>query len=147
MTSGLENSACKEKTVQESPTGRISKVPLVVVAVLIAGTVLARIAGTMLARIARYKVGGNVVVRCRQHHLFTTLWIPGVKLTAIDLAVARIQRCPVGPHWTVVVPVRDRDLTDDERLAAANAPRRPPTMTTHPRRPMPAVLRVSTSPS
>jgi hypothetical protein len=76
------------------------------------------VAGTVLARRAGYKIGGHVVVRCRQGHLFTTLWIPGVKLKAIDLGVARIQHCPVGHHWTVVVPVRDRDLTDDERLNA-----------------------------
>jgi hypothetical protein len=77
------------------------------------------VGGTWLARRAGYKVGGNVVVRCRQGHLFTTLWIPGVKLKAIDLGVMRLQRCPVGHHWTAVVPVRDRDLTDDERRAAA----------------------------
>jgi hypothetical protein len=77
------------------------------------------VGGTLLARRAGYKVGGHVVVRCRQGHLFTTLWVPGVKLKAIDLGVVRIQRCPVGHHWTAVVPVRDSDLTDDERLAAA----------------------------
>jgi hypothetical protein len=45
-------------------------------------------------------------VRCRQGHEFTTLWIPGVKLNAIDLVVARVQRCPVGQHWSLVTPVR-----------------------------------------
>jgi len=25
-----------------------------------------------------YPIGGRLVVRCRQGHLFTTLWIPGV---------------------------------------------------------------------
>ena len=76
-------------------------------------------AGTFVARKLGYKVGGDVVVRCRQGHLFTTLWIPGVKLKAIDLGIARIQHCPVGHHWSLVVPVRDRDLTDDERRDAA----------------------------
>ncbi len=85
--------------------------------VVIAITVLA--IGTVIARRLGYKVGGNTVVRCRQGHLFTTLWIPGVKLKAIDLGVARIQHCPVGNHWTVVVPVRDADLTDEERRFAA----------------------------
>lgn len=75
--------------------------------------------GTLVARRLGYKVGGNCVVRCRQGHLFTTLWIPGVKLKAIDLGIARIQHCPVGRHWTVVFPVRDADLTDDERRFAA----------------------------
>jgi hypothetical protein len=75
--------------------------------------------GTVIARRLGYKVGGNTVVRCRQGHLFTTLWIPGVKLKAIDLGVARFQHCPVGHHWTLVFPVRDADLTDEERLFAA----------------------------
>ena len=48
----------------------------------------------------------NVAYVCRQGHEFATLWIPGVKLTAIDLGVARIQRCPVGRHWSLVTPVR-----------------------------------------
>ncbi len=85
--------------------------------VAIVGALLA--AGTFVARKLGYKVGGDVVVRCRQGHLFTTLWIPGVKLKAIDLGIARIQHCPVGHHWSLVVPVRDRDLTDDERRDAA----------------------------
>ncbi len=75
--------------------------------------------GTVVARKLGYKVGGNVVVRCRQGHLFTTLWIPGIKLKAIDLGIARIQHCPVGHHWSLVVPVREQELTEDERRAAA----------------------------
>jgi hypothetical protein len=85
---------------------------VVVVSVLVLGTIVARRLG--------YKVGGNTVVRCRQGHLFTTLWIPGVKLKAIDLGVARLQRCPVGHHWTLVVPVREADLSDEERRFAAD---------------------------
>jgi hypothetical protein len=88
-----------------------NKAVLVVIGVLVAGTLIARRLG--------YNVGGNVVVRCRQGHLFTTLWIPGVKLKAIDLGMARFQHCPVGHHWTLVVPVRDADLTDEDRRAAA----------------------------
>jgi hypothetical protein len=74
---------------------------------------------TLLARRFGYKLGGNVIVRCRQGHLFTTLWIPGVKLTAVDLGVARWQRCPVGRHWSLVTPVRDADLTEQQRRLAA----------------------------
>jgi hypothetical protein len=61
---------------------------------------------TLVMRRLGYKIGGRTLVRCRQGHEFTTLWIPGVKLTAIDLLVARIQRCPVGRHWSLVTPVR-----------------------------------------
>ncbi len=64
------------------------------------------------------RLGGNVVVRCRHGHLFTTLWIPAVSVKAIRLGPWRIQRCPVGHHWTLVTPVRDSDLTEDERKLA-----------------------------
>lgn len=84
----------------------------------LAFVVLLLVAGTLLARRLGYKVGGEVVVRCRQGHLFTTLWIPGVKLKALDLVVARFQYCPAGRHWSLVTPVRDRDLTDQERQSA-----------------------------
>ena len=73
---------------------------------------------TVGGRALGYKFGGNVVVRCRQGHLFTMLWVLGVKFRSLDLGVARWQRCPVGRHWTLVVPVRDRDLTDEERREA-----------------------------
>jgi hypothetical protein len=85
--------------------------PVVVTVGIIAG-------GTAIARLLGYKLGGNVVVRCRQGHVFTTLWIPGVKLKELDLVVARVQRCPVGKHWSLVVPVRDADLTEGERQFA-----------------------------
>jgi hypothetical protein len=74
--------------------------------------------GTAIARLLGYKLGGNVVVRCRQGHVFTTLWIPGVKLKSVDLVVARVQHCPVGKHWSLVVPVREADLTEGERQFA-----------------------------
>jgi hypothetical protein len=78
-------------------------------------SVLIGAGGVLLGRLFGYKLGPNTVVRCRQGHLFTTSWIPGVKLKAIDLGVARLQHCPIGRHWTLVVPVRDSDLTDEER--------------------------------
>jgi hypothetical protein len=76
------------------------------------------LAGTVTGRLLGYNMGGNVVVRCRQGHLFSTLWIPGVKLKALDLGVARIQYCPVGKHWTLVTPVRDSALTAAELQSA-----------------------------
>ena len=74
--------------------------------------------GTLIARRLGYKPGTNTVVGCRQGHLFTTIWIPGVKLKELDLVVARVQRCPVGKHWSLVVPVREQDLTEAERQFA-----------------------------
>lgn len=88
----------------------------VVRTVLIVAGVIA--GGTLIARRLGYNLGVNTVVRCRQGHLFTTIWIPGVKLKELDLAVARVQRCPVGQHWSLVVPVRDVSLTEEERQYA-----------------------------
>jgi hypothetical protein len=65
------------------------------------------------------RVGGNLVVRCSQGHLFTTLWIPAASLKALRLGWWRVQYCPVARHWSVVVPVRESDLTDEQRRIAA----------------------------
>ena len=32
--------------------------------------------------------------------------------------VARVQRCPVGKHWSLVVPVRAKDITEAELESA-----------------------------
>jgi hypothetical protein len=63
-------------------------------------------------------VGGNVVVRCRDGHLFATLWIPGVSFKALRLGWWRVQRCPVGHHWSIVTPARRAGLSDDELWTA-----------------------------
>ena len=71
-----------------------------------------------LMKLRGYPIGGHLIVRCREGHLFTTLWIPSVSLKAIRLGWWRVQRCPVGGHWSIVVPVRDSELSDDERHRA-----------------------------
>ena len=73
---------------------------------------------TLIARRLGYNLGANTVVRCRQGHVFTTIWIPGIKLKELDLLVARVQRCPVGKHWSLVVPVRTKDITEAELQSA-----------------------------
>ena len=65
-----------------------------------------------------YPIGGNLVVRCRKGHLFTTLWIPGVSVKSIRLGWWRIQRCPVGSHWSLVTPVKPTELTEEEERSA-----------------------------
>ena len=80
--------------------------------------VLAYVAGTIAARRRGYPMGGSVVVRCRANHLFTTIWIPGVSAKSLRLGWYRLQRCPVGQHWTLVRPVREADLSDDDRRTA-----------------------------
>jgi hypothetical protein len=88
----------------------VALAPLLLIAALIVGTLLARGRG--------YRFGANTIVRCRRGHLYTTIWIPGVKFKALDLGVARLQYCPVGKHWSLVTPVRDSDLTEEERRFA-----------------------------
>jgi hypothetical protein len=66
-----------------------------------------------------HRLGGNVIVRCRHDHLFTTIWIPAVSLKALRLGWWRGQYCPVGGHWTIVTPVNAAELSDAERSAAA----------------------------
>jgi hypothetical protein len=74
--------------------------------------------GTLVARRLGYRVGGDVPVRCRAGHVYTTLWIPGASLKSLRLGWARFQWCPVGGHWSLVTPLRDADLTDDDRVSA-----------------------------
>jgi hypothetical protein len=64
------------------------------------------------------RLGGNIVVRCRQGHVFTTLWIPGISVKALRLGWWRVQRCPVGRHWTIVAPVDEFELDEHERQVA-----------------------------
>jgi hypothetical protein len=64
------------------------------------------------------KSAGTVIVRCRAGHLFSTLWIPGASLKSVRLGWWRFQRCPVGRHWTLVTPVKESELSDDELAAA-----------------------------
>jgi hypothetical protein len=66
-----------------------------------------------------YPFGGRVVVRCRAGHLFTTIWIPGASVKALRLGPWRLQRCPVGRHWTIVAPVDRAELGRGELHDAA----------------------------
>jgi hypothetical protein len=76
------------------------------------------LAGTLIARGQGYSFGRNTVVRCRQGHLFTTWWIPGMSFKSLRLGWWRVQRCPVGKHWSVVRPVKVDSLSGNEaRLA------------------------------
>ena len=82
----------------------------------VAGLVLA--AATVVLRRREYAFGPRTFVRCRQGHVFTTIWIPGASLKAVRLGWWRLQRCPVGKHWALVAPVKPSALTDEERRSA-----------------------------
>ncbi len=64
-------------------------------------------------------LAASTVVRCHRGHLFTTLWIPGVSFKAVRLGPWRVQRCPVGAHWTLVWPADVSTLSPAEVAAAA----------------------------
>jgi hypothetical protein len=85
---------------------------------VLAAVVVVNVVGTVVARVLGYRVGGKTVVRCRRGHLFTTIWIPGASIKSIRLGWWRIQRCPVGRHWSIVVPVREADLSARQRRSA-----------------------------
>lgn len=70
-------------------------------------------------RVRGYPMGRNVVVRCRDGHLFTTIWIPGASLKAIRLGWLRFQRCPVGHHWSIVTLIRESELTWEQKRVAS----------------------------
>jgi hypothetical protein len=88
---------------------------LVVVVIVVVENVVVRRKG--------YAIPGRTVVRCNKGHLFTTTWVEGGSLKAIRFGpLIRYQRCPVGNHWGIVHPVKDEDLTDEQRRIAANLP-------------------------
>jgi len=88
------------------------------ISILVAVAVIL-IAITVIGRRKGYGFGGRTIARCRKGHLFTTLWIPGASIKAVRLGWARFQYCPVGQHWTLVVPVKEADLTPEQRDQAA----------------------------
>jgi hypothetical protein len=87
--------------------------PLEIALPIIAVVIIAKVVFS-LSR-GRPAIAGEVVVRCSKGHVFTTTWSPLGSLTSVRLGSARFQRCPVGPHWALVRPVNDADLTDNDR--------------------------------
>jgi hypothetical protein len=87
----------------------------VIAAVVLLKMVVAKLKG-------RPALGGEVVVRCGKGHLFTTNWSPLGSFTSIRLGSARFQHCPVGDHWSLVRPVKNSELTaEDRRIAERNS--------------------------
>jgi hypothetical protein len=95
---------------KRSKPSRRRRTAFIVLAVIVAESVAMRLRG--------YRIGANVVVRCREGHLFTTIWVPGASFKALRLGWWRFQRCPVGKHWALVTPVKESELTEDERRIA-----------------------------
>ena len=84
----------------------------IIVAVIIVKVVVSKISG-------RPALVGKIQVRCSKGHVFTTIWSPLGSFTAIRLGGARFQHCPVGHHWALVRPVREGDMTGEDRQLPA----------------------------
>src|ERR1700728_4289183 len=82
--------------------------PLEIALPIIAAVIIVKIVVSKLS--GRSALVGKIKVRCSKGHVFTTTWSPLGSLTAIRLAGARFQHCPVGHHWALVRPVQDGDL-------------------------------------
>ena len=91
------------------------RIGLIVAAVLL---LIAVVFWVVLPPLRGVPRGGNIIVRCRRGHLFTTLWVPGGSLKAVRLGVARFQYCPVGKHWSLVLPVQESSLSPEDLAAA-----------------------------
>jgi hypothetical protein len=86
--------------------------------ILIAVSCAVYAAAIVIARRRGYNFGARTVVRCRRGHVFTTIWIPGASIKSLRLGWWRVQRCPIGGHWTLVSPVRTTTLSDTQRREA-----------------------------
>ncbi len=42
-------------------------------------------------------------------------WVPGASLKSLRFGWWRFQHCPVGNHWSLVTPVKESDLTEEEK--------------------------------
>ena len=95
---------------------------LIVALVILAVVGVLVVALNVRARRQGYSIPGKTVVRCSRGHLFTTTWIEGGSLKAVRLGpYTRYQRCPVGRHWAIVHPIKDSELSDEQRRQAAAA--------------------------
>jgi hypothetical protein len=98
-------------------TSTLTQILIYALAVVVLAMVAVRVG--RMSRSRGYRFGRDVIVRCRDGHLFVTTWIPMMSVKAIRLGLVRIQRCPVGNHVTAVRLMRDEDLTPAELREAS----------------------------
>ncbi len=91
---------------------------VVPIAIIVVAALLAFGAGALLARRRGYLQAGEVVARCGRGHLFTTTWSRPLSRKELSLGWTRLQRCPVGEHWSFVRHVQDSELTPEEKREA-----------------------------
>jgi hypothetical protein len=98
-------------------TSTLAQILIYALAVVILAVVAVRVG--RMSRVQGYRFGHDVIVRCRDGHLFTTTWIPMMSFKAIRFGLVRMQHCPVGNHVTAVRLMRDEDITPAQRLEAS----------------------------
>jgi len=76
---------------------------LVVIAVATLVVALAQWLGRQRRTDGRFQA----LARCPDGHVFTTTWLPLFLLPVPRVGLVAFRYCPVGQHWTFVVPVRD----------------------------------------
>jgi hypothetical protein len=86
--------------------------------IIVIAAMLAFVGGAVLARRRGYHKEGNIIARCGQGHLFTTVWVGPPSIRRVYLGWGRLQRCPVGDHWTLVRRVDESTLSAEEKKAA-----------------------------
>lgn len=96
----------------------LTQILIAVLVLVIVGAVAIRLTRMSRTQLQGYRFGRDVIVQCRDGHLFLTTWIPMMSFKAIRLGLVRWQYCPVGDHFTAVRLMRDGDLTPAERLEA-----------------------------
>jgi hypothetical protein len=106
--------------VLASAFGSGSHLPVEVAVPVIAAAVLIRVVAAKLR--GRSVLGGEIIVRCSKGHLFRTRWSSLGSFTSIRLGSARFQHCPVGDHWSLVRPVKESDLTAEDRRMVDQTP-------------------------
>jgi hypothetical protein len=112
MSPGVIASSVHPLPARTHGSGGVSVIILAAVVVLV-------IVRVVIARRRGYAGDAtHRIVRCSQGHVFTMIWLPGVSFKSIRLGGARYQRCPVGSHWSLVRPVREDELTDEDRRSA-----------------------------
>jgi hypothetical protein len=97
-------------------TSSLAQIVIYTLALVVLAVVAVRVA--RMSRSQGYRFGRDVIVRCRDGHLFMTTWIPMMSLKAIRFGLVRVQHCPVGEHVVAVRLMRNEDLTPAERREA-----------------------------
>jgi len=65
-----------------------------------------------------YAIGTKAAARCSKGHVFRTVWIEGVSMTAVRLGpTTRYQRCPTCGRFRLVHLVKEVALSPEDRLS------------------------------